>query len=79
MPRRDTNYMCLLILKIESGYLKLEEHRYYPQVFLEVCRYGADNRALQLLDESDESDNMPEKSGEEFNSDYKSDDADNES
>ena len=68
MPRRDTNYMCLLILKIESGYLKLEEHRYYPQVFLEVCRY-----------ESDESDNMPEESGEEFNSDYKSDDADNES
>ena len=59
-PRRDANYMGLSIIRRESGYLKLEEHILYLQVFLEVCRYGADNRDLQFLDKSEESDNMLE-------------------
>ena len=52
--------------------------KYFSQVFLDKCRCGLYNRALRL-NESDESDSMPEESEEEFNSDDESDDADNES
>ena len=81
MPRKDTNYMCSSIIRIESVYLKLEEHKYYPQVFLETCRHGPDNRALRLdeSDESDESDKMPDGCGDELSSDYEFDADNNES
>ena len=46
VPRRDTNYMCLSVIRIQSVYFKLEEHRYCSLAFLDVCRYGADNRDL---------------------------------
>ena len=56
-------------------YIKLEEFKYYPQVFLEGCRcnpYNSDSR----LDEPDESDNMADASGGKFNS-YSESDHDN--
>ena len=48
VPRRDTNYMCSSIIRIESVYFKLEEFKYYPQAFLEACRHEPDNGALRL-------------------------------
>ena len=57
-------------------YFKLEEFKYYPQVFLEGCRCNPYNSALRL-DEPDESDNMTDASGEEFISDYESDNDNN--
>ena len=72
--------MCSSIIRIESLYFKLEKQKYYPQAILEECRIRPNNNASRL-DESDESDDMPEKSGYELNSDYGSDesDGDNES
>ena len=63
------------MIRIESVYFKSEELKYYPQVFLEECRYRLDNGGLRT-DASDESDNMPE-SEDEFNSEYESDNNDN--
>ena len=57
-------------------YFKLEKFKYYPQVFLEGCRYNPYNSALRL-DEPDESDNMADASGGEFISDYESDNDNN--
>ena len=40
--RKDTNYTCSTLIRIESIYFESEELKYYPQVFLEECRYGLD-------------------------------------
>ena len=72
MPRKDTNYMCSSIIRIESVYLKLEEHKYYRQIFLDACRHGRDNGA-------DESDHMLGGNGDELDGDYESDDDNNKS
>ena len=49
---------CSTLIKIEAFSCKSEELKYYPQVFLEKCRYRLDNGGLHI-NESDESDNMP--------------------
>ena len=58
-PRKNTNYKCSPLIRIESIYFKSEELKYYPQVFLEKCRYTLDNGGL-CIDASDESGNMPD-------------------
>ena len=37
-PKNDATYRCLALIRIESVYFKLEEDKYYPQVFLEECK-----------------------------------------
>ena len=54
-PKKDSNYICSALIRIQSIYFKSEELKYYPQVFLEVCRYRLDNGGLRI-DASDESD-----------------------
>ena len=76
-PKKDTNYRCSTLIRIESVYFKSEELKYYLQQFLEKCRYRLDNEGLRI-DASDESDNMPD-SEDEFNSEYESDNDNNES
>ena len=56
-PKKDTNYRCSTLIKIEDFSCKSKELKYYPQVFLEECRYRLDDGGLRI-DESDESDNM---------------------
>ena len=56
--------------------MDLEGLKYYPQVLLGECRYKLDDRSLRI-DESDESDKMPE-SGDEINSEDKFDDNESE-
>ena len=58
VPKKDTSYRCPTLIKIEAFSCKSEELKYYPQVFLEECRYRLDDGGLRI-DESDESDNMP--------------------
>ena len=70
-PQKDTDYSCSALIRIESVCFRLEENKYYPQVFLEECKYRLDNGRLRI-DASDESDNVPD-SEEEFNSEYESD------
>ena len=69
--KKGTNYSCLALTKINFVYFKSEELEYYPQVFLEECRYRLDNGGLRI-DAPDESDNEPD-SEDEFDSEYESD------
>ena len=73
-PKKDTNYICSALIRMQSIYFKSKELKHYPQVFLEECRYRLDNGGL-CIDASDESDNMPSEG--EFNSEYESDNNDN--
>ena len=76
-PKKDTNYGCSTLIRIESVYFKSKELKYYPQVFLEQCRYRLDNGGL-CTDACDKSDNMPYGEGE-FDSKYEFDNDNNES
>ena len=42
-PKKHTNYRSSALISIDSVHFKLEELTYYPQVFLEECRYRRDN------------------------------------
>ena len=42
-PRQNINYACGILVKIESVFFNKKDNKddviYYPQVFLEECRY----------------------------------------
>ena len=78
MPRRDANYICSSIIRIESVYFKLKGQRYYPQVILKGIKIRPNNNASRL-GESDESDNMSDESRDELKSNYESNNDNNES
>ena len=64
LPRQNTNYICRILIRMESFFNNKDNKEdviYYPQVFLEECRYiPMINRRL-LLDETNLSDNEPQK------------------
>ena len=67
IPKKETDYRCKVLIRIESVYFKSDESKHYAQIFLY-------NRRLHV-DSSDESDNMPvgEEEEQSLNGDYKSD------
>ena len=71
IPDEKTKYNCRVLLKIQSVYYNnIEDTNYYPQLFLESCRYKflANNRLIH--DVLDSTDTEPEiESKEEFNED----------
>ena len=73
-PRQNTNYTCRILVKIESVFSNNKDNKddviYYPQVFLEECKYTPVINRRLCLDETDLSENEPElesESEEEFN------------
>ena len=73
-PRQNTNYICSIVIRIESVFCNNKDNKdciiYYPQVFLGECRYTPMINRRLLLDETDLLNNEPEtesESEEEFN------------
>ena len=74
LPRQDTNYTCRRLVKIESVFFNNKDNIdniiYYPQVFLEECRYILMTNRRLLIDNIESSDTEPDSqsdSEEEFN------------
>ena len=69
LPWQKTDYNCRILVKIESVYFNDKNYNggitYYPQVFLEECRYTPMNNRRLLLDDLELTDNEPESESEE--------------
>ena len=74
IPDEKTNYNCRVLLQIQFVYYNnkdiLEDEDYYPQIFLQVCRYNFLASNSLIYDTFDFKDTEPEsESEEEFNED----------
>ena len=64
MPKQNVPYKCLSLIMLKS--VSRVNKKYYPQTFLEECKYGVKNNRNKYIDydfdtsSSDESDSEPD-------------------
>ena len=68
MPNESFESVCLSVILLNSVYKK--DNKYYPQVFLEECKYAVKEKKIynHIIDDSEA---LLEKIQMEENSDYK--------
>ena len=77
MPKEDSKYICLSVILIDSVFRT--DKNYYPQVFLEECKYVVKEEKIPkyIIEDIEVSSDSERENSDEENSDEKNSDEKN--